>query len=481
MDSLLPEGTTRRLAKAVVEARYEDMTAEHYDILKESIIDVYGAMIAGSTAAAVPELLSLMKKWGGAAEANVAFYGFKCPAHNAGYLNAVMSRALDYEDNEENGSHPTASIWPAIVAASQLVGGISGKEALLAFGVGRDIEARLNLANLKYDGFDPVTTAALFGSTAAVGKIMGLNEDQMVEAFGIALNEAGGTWQSNMDSALTVRMNNGQATRNAILSCEYAQLGLTGAHNVFEGVYGYFHLFANGQVLPEVLLDGLGEEFLGERINFKRWPSCGQTSAATDLALQLVDEGLDYNDIESIHVRQSPSGYNLAGKDFEAGPNISASTQFCAAYCIANALVRKHPTLDQFNIREIALDPEVIQLCKRITTAPDPSFLDMEVEVDPGDPLGPVLKNRGKYLRVEFDITLKDGTAYTKALDYWKGYSQNPLSLDEIIEKYRDSVKFVPGAISQEDSERLLNDILRLEYVANLDDLMRYTLDTLAQ
>lgn len=481
MGALLPDGTTRKIAEAVVDAKYEDMSAEHYDILKKSIIDAYGAMIAGSDAAAVPELLSLAKKWGGSPEANVAFYDFKCPAHTAAYLNTVMTRALDYEDNEENGSHPTASIWPAIVSASQLVGGVSGKEALLAFGVGRDIEARLNLANLKYDGFDPVTTAVLFGSTAAVGKIFGLNEDQMVEAFGIALNEAGGTWQSNMDSALTVRMNQGQASRNALLSCEYAQAGLTGAHNVFEGVYGYFHLFANDKVLPEILLDGLGTEFLGERINFKRWPSCGQTAAATDLALQLVDEGLDYNDIESIHVRQSPSGYNLAGKDFEAGPNISVSTQFCAAYCIANALVRKHPTLDQFNDRETALDPEVVELCKRITTAPDPSFLEMEVEVDPSDPLGPVLKNRGKYLRVEFDITLKDGATYTKALDFWKGYSQNPLSLDEIIEKYRDSVKFVPGAISAENSEKLLNDILHLEDIGNLDDLMEYTLDTLAK
>lgn len=463
--SLLPKDTTRRIAKAVAEAKYEDVPTEHYEILKKSIVDVYGAMIAGCEAAAVPELLALAKKkWGGAEEAGVAFYDFKCPAHNAAYINAVMARALDYEDNEENGSHPTGSIWPAIMAASQLVGGISGKEALLAFAVGRDVEARLNLANKRYDGFDPVTTAVLFGSTAAVGKIMRLSEDQMVDAFGIALNEAGGTWQSNADSALTVRMNNGQAARNAILSCEFAGMGLTGAHSVFEGVYGYFHLFAHDLVLPDILLDGLGTKYLGARINFKRWPSCGQTSAATDLALQLVADGLDYHNIESIHVRQSPSGYNLAGKDFEAGPNISVSTQFCAQYCIANSLVRKHPTLEQFNNREVALDPEVVAFCKKITTAPDPSFLEMDIEVDPNDPLAPVLKNRGKYLRVEFDITLKNGDKFTEALDY-------PLSMNDIIEKYRDSVMFIPGAITTEDSEKLLESVLHLEDVDDFNTL----------
>lgn len=61
MDSLLPEDTTRRIAKAVAEAKYEDVPTEHYEILKKSIVDVYGAMIAGCEAAAVPELLALAK------------------------------------------------------------------------------------------------------------------------------------------------------------------------------------------------------------------------------------------------------------------------------------------------------------------------------------------------------------------------------------------------------------------------------------
>ncbi len=481
MQQEIPLDTTRRLARYIANVQYEDIPPEHYEALKKNIVDITGAIIAGHNADGIEQMLGLIDGWGGKEEARILFRGKRCVSHWAAFINSAMGRGVDCEDNEENGAHPSASMWPTVLACADKLGGISGKDMLLGYALGRDIGARVNFSNLDYHGFEPVNTAGVFATTAIACRLFGLTEDQTISALGHAMNFAGGSFQSNIDGVLGVRVNQGMASFNGILAAELAQAAVTGPYNAFEGVYGYFHLFANDKVLPEILLDGLGTKFLGERINFKRWPSCGQTSAATDLALQLVDEGLDYNDIESIHVRQSPSGYNLAGKDFEAGPNISVSTQFCAAYCIANALVRKHPTLDQFNDRETALHPEVVRLCKRITTAPDPSFLEMEVEVDPSDPLGPVLKNRGKYLRVEFDITLKDGTAYTKALDFWKGYSQNPLSLDEIIEKYRDSVKFVPGAISAENSEKLLNDILHLEDIGNLDDLMGYTLDTLTK
>lgn len=472
MTSKAPEGTTRKIAHYIVNARYEDIPEEHYEILKKSILDVHGASIAGWNADGVDKLVEVVKRWGGAPEASILFRDVKCPAPNAAFINAVMARALDYEDNEENGSHPTASIWPTVLACSELAGGVSGKDMLLAFAVGRDVEARINLSNLDYHGFDPVTTTVVFGATAAAGKILKLDEDQMCNALGFALNEAGGTFQSNIDGTLSVRINQGIAARNGVICAVLAQAGLSGVKNVFEGVYGYYHLFANDKAMINILLDDLGTKFLGYRINFKRWPSCAQTAASTDLALEYVADGVEPNEIDHIDVRLSPSGFNLVGKPFAIGTNPAVDTQFNVRYCIANSLVRKRPSFEQFNDIEHVKNPDVLELIKRIDVAAEPSFITMPLEVDESDPLADVLKNRGHYLRAEIDIYMADGRKLSKAADYWKGYSQNPLSLDELIEKYHDSIAYGEGAVSEDAAKKILDISLSIEDLSSSNDLI---------
>lgn len=473
MNSRAPEGTTRQIAQYIVNARYEDIPCEHYEILKKSILDVHGAAIAGWNADGVDKLFEVIETWGGAPEASVLFRDFKCPAPNAAFLNAVMARALDYEDNEENGSHPTASIWPVVLACSELVENKNGKDMLLAFAVGRDVEARINLSNLEYSGFDPVTTTVVFGATAAAGKLLELNEDEMCNALGFALNECGGTFQSNIDGTLSVRINQGIAARNGIICAMLAKAGLSGVKNVFEGVYGYYHLFANDKALINILLDDLGKKFLGYRINFKRWPSCAQTAASTDLALEFASDGLMPDEIDHIDVRLSPSGFNLVGKPFSIGTNPAVDTQFNVRYCIANSLVRKRPSFEQFNDIEHVNNPDVLSLIERINVNADPSFITMPLEVDENDPLADVLKNRGHYLRSEIDIFTKDGKKISKAADYWKGYSQNPLTLDELIEKYRDSVAYGKGVVSSETAEAVLRISLNIEKLNRVEDLIK--------
>jgi 2-methylcitrate dehydratase PrpD len=83
----------------------------------------------------------------------------------------------------------------------------------------------------------------VFGATAAAGKLMDLSADQMLHAFGIAYSHAAGNRQCILDGALTKRMQAGQAASAGVFSAVLAQTGFTGAHNVFNGRFGFLELY----------------------------------------------------------------------------------------------------------------------------------------------------------------------------------------------------------------------------------------------
>lgn len=468
----IPADATRRLAHYIATVKYEDIPQEHYDALKKNIVDITGALIAGHDADGVEQILGLIGEWGGKKESRILFRGDRCVSHWAAFVNSAMGRGVDCEDNEENGAHPTASMWPTVMACADKVGGASGKDMLLAYAVGRDIGARVNFSNLDYHGFEPVNTAGVFATTAIACKLFKLDEEQTVNALGHALNFAGGSFQSNVDGVLGVRVNQGIASFNGILAAELAKAGVTGPYNAFEGVYGYYHLFANDQAAPSVLLGDLGKKFLGRCVNFKRWPSCAQTAPSTDIALEFVAEGIDYRDIDRVEIRLSPSGFNLVGKPFKLGSTPSVETQYNVRYCFANVMVRKHPKLEQYTSAENASDPRVAKLLEKINVSPDPSFNTMPVEVEDDDPTAYIVRTRGRYYRAEIDLYLNDGRMLSKHSDYWKGHSRNPLAMEDLIEKYWDNVAFGSGIISDENAKRELDLILHLEGVASSDELI---------
>ena len=470
MEQIMPNGTTKSLARYVANVTYEDIPAEHYEALKKNIVDITGAIIAGHNADGIGQLFGLVEDWGGKEEASILHYGRKCPAHWAAFLNSAMGRGVDCEDNEENGAHPTASMWPTVLACADKVGSISGKDMIFAYAIGRDIGQRLNFSNLDYHGFEPVNTAGVFATTAIACKIFGLNEDQIVSAFGHALNFAGGSFQSNIDGALGVRVNQGMASLSGILAAEFAAAGVTGPHNVFEGVYNYFHLFANDRAVPSVLLGDLGKKFFGQCVNFKRWPSCAQTAPSTDIALDLVSEGVDYHDIDHVDIRLSPTGYNLVGGEFSLGKSPSVDAQYNVRYCFSNVMVRKHPKLEQYSNAEKASDPEVLGLVKKINVSPEPDFNVMPVDVADDDPLAGVLRTRGHYYRAEIDVHMKDGSTISRAADYWRGHSKKPLALEDLIEKYWDNVEYGSGIVSKGVAEEVLDKILHIEDVQSSTD-----------
>jgi 2-methylcitrate dehydratase PrpD len=416
-----------KLAEHIVAVRYETCPPEALLTSKLSVLDTLGAAIAGHSAAGCAAVVKVIRDWGGNPEASVWFDDARVIAPHAALANAVMARAIDYDDALTKGVHLSSALLPAILAQAEACGGLSGRELLTTFTVATDVVARLNAATLDYHGFDPTLTCGIFGIAAATARLRGLTRAETVDALGIALNEASGTFQSNIDGALVVRLNQGLAACEGMKAAIFAAAGVTGVKNVFEGLYGYGHLYSNGKFDVARLTERLGERFDGTETFFKRWPSCGATLAGIDAAVALVEtDGVRGKEVTRGEVRVGRYHYNLCGtRPFWPGENPSVDAQFSYQYAIASALLRGRPRLEHFVEPRMITDPEVGDLARRLRVVADDGF----------DGAHGVLATR-------VTVTLRSGQTVERFVEFPRGHFCNAMAPEEIVGKFRQNMAF---------------------------------------
>ena len=201
------------LAQHVCSTHYADLPANAVDSARRDILDTFGCMLGGSGSPGIDELFAVIARWGGREESRVLLRGIRLPAPQAALLNASMGHALDFDDTLDAGGsiHPGVSVLGSVLAVCDSLGGVRGRDVLLAVALGLDVSCRIALAGTLDRGWHRTAAIGVFGATAAAGKLIGLTPEQMLAAFGIAYSHAAGNRQCILDGALTKRMQAGQA------------------------------------------------------------------------------------------------------------------------------------------------------------------------------------------------------------------------------------------------------------------------------
>jgi 2-methylcitrate dehydratase PrpD len=420
------------------------------------ILTVLGTTMAGSASEGCKEMIEYYTTMGGKNEATVFVDGRKMPAPNAAFVNSVMARSLDFCDAMAPGMHIGSSLVPSAFAAAELAGGCSGKQFLAALTIGAELSSRLNLTESAYDGFDPTGVCTVFAATAAVGRILDLDSDQMWNALALAFNRSGGSFQSNIDGSLAVRIIQGWVSQNSFTCAQFAQSGITGPRNFLEGIYGYFHLFGRDRVDSEHVTGDLGKRFELQNMVFKKYPSCGVTQGSTDAILQLIkEEGLKAGDIREINVRVPPYAYKLVGHPFKLGETPRVNAQFSIQYCVASALLRGNSRLHDFDEAAIR-DPDVLSLMKQIKVSSDAQ-----------------LDSRG-HTALDMEVLTENGDSYLKKVDISPGFPGNPLTQEEHLEHYWKCLAYMPQRLSKKDAEKIPELIDRMEELEDVRTLIPF-------
>src|SRR5579863_9313158 len=366
----IPNDPAWPLAQHVCRTGYADLPASTVASAGRDILDTFGCMLGGSGSPGIDELFAVIARWGGLEESRVLLRGTRLPAPQAALLNASMGHALDFDDTLDTGGsiHPGVSVLGAVLAVCDRIGGVTGRDVLTAVALGLDVSCRIALASTLDRGWHRTAALGVFGAAATAGKLIGLVPEQMLAAFGIAYSHAAGNRQCILDGALTKRMQAGQAASAGVFSAVLAQTGFTGAHNIFNGRFGFFELYQPNGHDASVLLRDLGTAFRGEGLSYKPYPCGRPLHAAIDAALtaraRLEINGAD--DIATVTIEADPAGNSdqFARGPAKRRPTQVVEAQFAQPFLVATALV--HGKIGIAEVEGLG-DGAVLALADRIT------------------------------------------------------------------------------------------------------------------
>lgn len=456
------------LVNHALATRYEDLPPHVVAAVKQAVIDTVGAGLAGSSEELGRIVSAMARENGGAPHSTLWTFGDKVPVSEAAFANAIMARCRELDDVHEgsprvghgHGGHVNVMIVPAVFAAiERLPWPISGRDLIAAIAIGGDILVRLRLAagdagRLGWEG----PTVSPFGVAAAVGRLWRLDAEALENAMGAAYAHCSGNVQSTTDGTWDVWLNAGMGARAGILAVELGRRGHRGAGAPLLGSSGLYPLYFRGEYHAEALLSGLGKDFESGNVSIKPYAACKATHHAVYTTLALVDRHrIDPGSIEQIVVYTSDYTMRLAGLNEHGAPKYAPRSvneaQFSIPFTVALAVMKG------------AVLPDVLT----DATLTDPAILALshKVVLIVTDAKNEEAKREG-YVPADIEIHTVDGRAFCGCERYVKGHPANPMTMEEVTEKFYRCAALAALPLSREALRAFCADIVDLEA---LDDV----------
>jgi len=446
---------TKRLAKFCDELRFDRLPPEVVDRAKYFALDFVGVAARGSLEDSTKSMYQFVKEMGPTSKGGVII-GTKMHAqhHYSALANGTSSHSLEIDDvNNEASLHPGVAVFPAAFAACEMANK-NGKRFIEGVVLGYDVMIRLGKAlgpREHYSrGFHPTGTCGTFGATAAVAKILGLNETQMVNAFGIAGSQAAGSMEFLAQGAWTKRMHPGWAAHNGIIASLLAKKGFKGPSTILEGRDGFLHAYSLKADANKVL-EGIGSSFEIMHTSIKPHACCRYMQPPIDGILKIMKENqIKAEEVENVTLGILKAGFPIivTPQEMKYNPKSVVDAQFSMPFGAAVAVLYGEASLNQFR-EKIIQSPEVKQMMDRVRCVEDP-----ELE-----------KVYPKQWPATAEIETKDGKTFSTRIDYPKGDPENPLSWDELIGKFNGLTSSI---YSKARREKFIDQIRKIESVGNL-------------
>ncbi len=458
---------TRSIAQFVVRAEYDKVPEQARIAGKNAIMDAVGVTLGGSVEAPATIAAQLAHEENARPESAVFGHGFRSSALQTAWVNGVAAHALDYDASYVAMGQPMAGLVPTVFALAEPLE-ISGARLLTAYLVGYEVTGKLvRTIATRSDGgaWHATATVGTLGCAAAASHVLGLLEDQVSIALGIAASMASGI-VSNFGT-MTKPLHAGLAARNGVLAAKLAQRGITGNASVLEATNGYFDAFAGGTPDESRHLQELGQVWeIEQGVRYKAYPCGGLSHSAIDATLALRQQHRLHPDtIDSVNVQVS--GYTASRIVFGI-PENETQAKFSMGYVIARSLLDGELTPDTFS-EEAIRDPATLALARKV-----------RMEVDPAFATGRRVDANGQRVNAPARVTIRltDGSAVSHQVLAPKGGPENPMTIQELQEKVQTCAQ---RALSGGDAHQAMVTLQRLEDVANVRALADLLMGTPAR
>lgn len=411
----------RRLARYAANLKYDDIPESALEAFRRLFLDATSVMLAGYKSVESRRIAESLAQWGGQPVCSVTGRIEKIPPPEAAFINGVYTHWSEWDDtHDESHVHGGAVIFPSLMAVAEersLTEGESAGRAFIEAAVAAyDIACRIGglLKPHSHRGWMSTGSGGAVGTAAGIARLIGLDENGILSAMGLAAAGAGLSRQGLADKVNGKNILAGQAAKNAIDAGFLASAGAIGAPNYLTGVYGLHELHAGGMGDAETVTVDLMEHFSISDVSVKPYPCCRSNHPALDMVFDVMAEDPEaVRQIDSVHVLAPEGLYERCGAPFEPGDNPRVSAQFSMPFTLALALRKGSISPEDFETdRILADDTGIGNLIKKITVEAVP----LPPESD--DIMVPVT--------VRFHLT--NGQAIERTADRVKGSPSRPLS-----------------------------------------------------
>jgi len=446
------------IADYIQKCSFADLPDSVIRQVKLGIRDSIGCGLAGSTTQIGKIIIDTIAGLGGGISTIMGSH-LKTSTAYAALVNGSTSDILELNDIIKG--HPGATVIAPAIAIGETVAS-SGQDLIVACYLGYEICIRTGFAvsptpeiHLMAHGLGTYQT---FGSVAAAGKLLNLNKNQLIDAFGIAGTNAPlpcnmKTVEGPLGNSSMVKNNFGTAAHTGVLSAIMAKNGLTGPPDIFEGENGFWKMYGSDHCDLNKLTGGLGSKYQVLNMGFKAYSSCGATHGAIDGVRTIMNNNsIDIADIETVVVRVP----EVIAKMPWSNPKIPVTmyeAEFSIPYIVALVLtgLTGPPGPEWYKPAKFN-NPYVVSVLKKVNVKPDE-------EADR-------LRTTGILLTTVEIKTLKGN--YSARIEYPKGNVKNPMSEKELEDKF----KYLAGLALPARKVNKINHILQnLETLGSVNEL----------
>jgi len=438
---------SERLAEYASSLTYDDLSEAVIVEAKKRMLDAVGCAIGAYGEAPVKAARRFAERGYPGSASTILGTRKRTTPDVATFVNGLMVRYFDFNDTylSKEPGHPSDNI-PACLATAEMEGR-SGKDLLVAMVLAYEVQCRLcDAANLRHRGWDHVNYGLVSGALAA-GKLLGLSREELAQAVNISLSShlamrqvrAGGLsmWKGFSFS---------NASRNAVFSALLAREGITGPSPVFEGEMGFFNQVSGRFQLDVKSFGGKGRRFRLEDTFMKFYPAeyHAQTAIWAALDLRKKIEGDPLNRIAHVGIETHEAGYSILGKDAEKwAPETRETADHSLPYIVTMALLEGKVDNETYAARKLK-DPVVREFMKKVIVKEDRAL----TEAYPGS-----IPNR-------VTVKLDDGTTLAVQVDDPRGHPRNPMTEEEIEQKFR---LLAAGVLKGPQVEKVLKFVRTIE------------------
>jgi len=410
---------TIQLAEYAAAVKYEDLPPAVVQRAKDCIADTVAVILFGYDLPWSRIVVDYAKRNGAGGRSRILGAGdVHVHAPAAALANGAMAHAFEMDNltQPNSGCHPGATSFTAALALAQ-ERGLSGRETIAATVAGWETMIRIGRATKHSNerrGFHAPGTTGPLGAAVACGRLMQFDAGKMTNAIGIAASTAGGLLEfaRSGTGAMVKRLHLGRAAEGGVLAASLAADGFTGPVSAIEGEAGFLKVLCNEYDASE-LTRGLGRDYVTMSILLKRFPA--HITAHTPV--QAIEELKDAHGFAGADV----SSIAIAGEERVArvnnipAPADLMMAQYSVPFCVALALYRDARDPQAFTDAAVR-DPDIRALASRVTITVDPEAHGA--------------------LASTVAVTLKDGRTFTRRVEHFKGTPANPLSPEEMRDKF---------------------------------------------